>query len=409
MLSGGFAAGKGALVGAGLSQLSATCAASVCAAGAVGSIVLIAPIHRAVLPSRVATPAGHVVSHHSPRRPQSRSAVPQRPAAARQRHRVVSLRRTRTPPAAAVRPRCRPPPGRRRSDGLRSPTDRAGAPSRCGRSSRRLRGSSESTACRPGARSPRGLSPATPQWQRRTAHAPATARGSGSRRAPPGQPRLSTRRRRAAATAPAQPVRPGAAGGRLRHNLRRTHRRRRLGWHRPRHPGRHRGLNPSFAVTQHGQASGHEHGTWVRPRAGSGSRTEYRRTSLQTVGLARQRRRGSAVRSGTVRDGLERAVTGSSSSEAARRVGWQRRRPAQSVGGSGSSSGAVRFRGTGGSGSGCRGVAGRVPGSSGGGSGPHSGGDGLRLRKRRWRSSAPAVRRLTVQGLRPSSGGGSGS
>jgi RNA polymerase sigma factor (sigma-70 family) len=63
-LSGGaFAAAKGAVLGYGLTQAAATCAASVCAVGAVGGMVFIAPIHTLgvwpILPAHKAAPVHH--------------------------------------------------------------------------------------------------------------------------------------------------------------------------------------------------------------------------------------------------------------------------------------------------------------------------------------------------------------
>ena len=79
MLGSGLAASKGALVGAGLTQATAACAASLCAAGAVGGIVLIAPLHRAVAPMPVI--AGQRHSHQQ--RPVAKPVeVPGTPSAA---------------------------------------------------------------------------------------------------------------------------------------------------------------------------------------------------------------------------------------------------------------------------------------------------------------------------------------
>jgi len=64
--SGSVGAGKAALVGAGMTQIAATCAASVCVVGTVGGMVLIAPINH-LLGDRVAKPAAALVAkprHH---------------------------------------------------------------------------------------------------------------------------------------------------------------------------------------------------------------------------------------------------------------------------------------------------------------------------------------------------------
>jgi RNA polymerase sigma factor (sigma-70 family) len=70
-LSGGaFAAAKGAVLGYGLTQAAATCAASVCAVGAVGGMVFIAPIHKfgimPILPPNKAAPVHHEVKVSRP-------------------------------------------------------------------------------------------------------------------------------------------------------------------------------------------------------------------------------------------------------------------------------------------------------------------------------------------------------
>jgi RNA polymerase sigma factor (sigma-70 family) len=68
--TGAFAAAKGAVLGYGLTQAAATCAASVCAVGAVGGIVFIAPIHRLgiwpILPAVKAAPVQHKATVNRP-------------------------------------------------------------------------------------------------------------------------------------------------------------------------------------------------------------------------------------------------------------------------------------------------------------------------------------------------------
>jgi RNA polymerase sigma factor (sigma-70 family) len=70
-LSGGaFAAAKGAVLGYGITQAAATCAASVCAVGAVGGMVFIAPIHKLgvwpILPAQKSAPVHHKVAVSRP-------------------------------------------------------------------------------------------------------------------------------------------------------------------------------------------------------------------------------------------------------------------------------------------------------------------------------------------------------
>ena len=267
LLNGGFAAGKGALVGAGLSQLSATCAASVCAAGAVGSIVLIAPIHRAVLPSRVPTPAGHV-SHriHASAKP---VAVAHRPAAAPAPTASSVSGHTRTPPAAAVHAAVQhsgagaPPASRHRSTARRQAA-----------ATRRHAGSG-ARASRP----PAGTAPdhrATSRRQR--------IHGNAARHVPPppraapvrvktSKPTAVVRRTPPpAATAPATPRPPavqplaGTPAQPPSHSS---------GQAPPvassQVPGQTSGADPSFAIAHHGQGFGHEHENGSGHGQGSGS------------------------------------------------------------------------------------------------------------------------------------------
>jgi RNA polymerase sigma factor (sigma-70 family) len=67
LATGALSASKAALVGAGMTQLAATCAASVCAVGTVGGLVLIAPVHH-LLTDHFAKPTVAVVAkphrHH---------------------------------------------------------------------------------------------------------------------------------------------------------------------------------------------------------------------------------------------------------------------------------------------------------------------------------------------------------
>jgi RNA polymerase sigma factor (sigma-70 family) len=61
--SGAFAAAKGAVLGYGLTQAAATCAASVCAVGAVGGMVFIAPVHKlGIMPI---VPPDKAMDHHN--------------------------------------------------------------------------------------------------------------------------------------------------------------------------------------------------------------------------------------------------------------------------------------------------------------------------------------------------------
>jgi RNA polymerase sigma factor (sigma-70 family) len=65
LATGALSASKAALLGAGMSQIAATCAASVCAVGTVGGMVLIAPVHH-ILSDHLRGPVAAVVvkPHH---------------------------------------------------------------------------------------------------------------------------------------------------------------------------------------------------------------------------------------------------------------------------------------------------------------------------------------------------------
>jgi len=70
LTTGALSASKAALLGAGMSQIAATCAASVCAVGTVGGMVLIAPVHH-ILSDHIRGPVAAVVvkpvHHHHAR------------------------------------------------------------------------------------------------------------------------------------------------------------------------------------------------------------------------------------------------------------------------------------------------------------------------------------------------------
>ena len=66
LATGALGASKAALLGAGMSQIAATCAASVCAVGTVGGLVLIAPVHHILSDHFKGPVAAVVVKPHHP-------------------------------------------------------------------------------------------------------------------------------------------------------------------------------------------------------------------------------------------------------------------------------------------------------------------------------------------------------
>jgi RNA polymerase sigma factor (sigma-70 family) len=81
LATGALSASKAALVGAGMTQLAATCAASVCAVGTVGGMVLIAPVHN-LLGDHFAKPPIAVVAKPHHHRASHAAAVVHKPAVA---------------------------------------------------------------------------------------------------------------------------------------------------------------------------------------------------------------------------------------------------------------------------------------------------------------------------------------